>query len=373
MTAKKKRTIIIIAAAAVVIAGVLIWLLAGRSSGGDDGTVYVTKVSDLTGQNYVSADRFAGVVESQQTVDYKRSGEADIEEIYVTAGQAVDNGTPLFKYDVTDAQNNISMANLEIEGINQQIAELRNSGSGDADTRLQIIQLQTDIKSKQISIQGYQKQVDQAVVKSSVKGIVKAVNESGQDASGAEAPIVSVTEMGEFRVKGSISEQQFSLLNVGQSVIIRSRTDETQTWKGTISVIQKEPKSDSQTNMEYSSDDSSQQASQYPFYVSMENTDGLMLGQHVYIEPDYGQSDGEAKSGIWIDSGYVVTNDDGSSYVWVSEHNKLKKRTVTLGSTDEEMMTVEITDGLSADDSIAWPDNTYTEGMKTASDSTEVY
>ena len=68
-----------------------------------------------------------------------------------------------------------------------------------------------------------------------------------------------------------------------------------------------------------------------------------------------------------------MTDEDGSSYVWVSEKGKLKKRTVELGETDDEKMTVEIKDGLTNDDYIAWPDDTLKEGTKTVSDmSTEV-
>ena len=34
------------------------------------------------------------------------------------------------------------------------------------------------------------------------------------------------------------------------------------------------------------------------FYVNLDSSEGLMLGQHVYIEPDEGQD--EKKSGIWL-------------------------------------------------------------------------
>ena len=40
-------------------------------------------------------------------------------------------------------------------------------------------------------------------------------------------------------------------------------------------------------------------ATKYPFYISLDSTDGLMLGQHVYVEADYGQ--GDVKEGLWLD------------------------------------------------------------------------
>ncbi|MBQ7703202.1 MAG: biotin/lipoyl-binding protein, partial [Firmicutes bacterium] len=227
---KKKKTIIIVAVAAIILAlAAAGWFFFGNSGAQDAGDVYVQKLSDIMG--IVTADRFSGVVEAQQTTDYKLANGQTIAKIYVTQGQTVNAGDVLFEYDVTEARNNVQMANLDIEGLNQQIAALQPNAS-DPYTKIEIIQLQTQIEGKRMEIKGYQQEIDQSVVKASVSGIVKAVNESGYNSQGMEAPIVSVMESGEYRVKCKINEQQFSLINVGDPVIVRSRVDETQTWKG---------------------------------------------------------------------------------------------------------------------------------------------
>ena len=64
----------------------------------------------------------------------------------------------------------------------------------------------------------------------------------------------------------------------------------------------------------------------------------------------------------------AVSDENGNSYVWVSERGKLKKRQVELGKTDEETFTTKIKSGLSEDDYIAWADDTYKEGMKTTTE-----
>ena len=65
--------------------------------------------------------------------------------------------------------------------------------------------------------------------------------------------------------------------------------------------------------------------------MNLDSIDGLMLGQHVTIEMDYGQ--GAAKEGIWLSSGWI-TQEDGSAYVWAAKSGgaKLEKRAVELGS-----------------------------------------
>lgn len=111
--------------------------------------------------------------------------------------------------------------------------------------------------------------------------------------------------------------------------------------------------------------DTSQTASSsYPFYVEMDSSEGLMLGQHVYIEMDYGQTD--ARDGLWLDEYYIV-DPEGAPYVWAAdEDDRLEKRSVTLGGYDEELGKYEIKKGLSKKDCIAFPTDDLKEGMLTA-------
>ena len=354
-----KKKWILIACAVVLIAAALVIFVLPRFTGGDGGAeAYVTKVSDITGQT-VAVDRFSGVVESQKTQDYKMDPERKIETVFVKVGQTVGIDTPLFRYDVRETESQIASINLDIEGLYNEIEVLR-SGGDTTEIRLQISQKELEIRQKQSDLQGLQKLLSQADVKSTVTGVVKAVNENGgYDQNGRELPVVSVTETGEFRIKGSISEQSIGIIFQGQDVIIRSRVDESRTWKGTISKIDTEPESQDQG---YYYDGGGERASKYPFYISLDDTSGLMLGQHVYIEPDYGQS--EIREGIWLDEGYIVYADNGMTYVWAAKNGRLEKRAVGLGERDEETFTIQVVAGLSEDDLITWPDDTLKEGMK---------
>ena len=112
------------------------------------------------------------------------------------------------------------------------------------------------------------------------------------------------------------------------------------------------------------SSDSQTSTSTYPFYVNLDSSDGLMLGQHVYIEMDEGQE--SQKTGIWLSEVYIVDADTDSPYVWAADKKgKLEKRSVILGQHDEELGEYEIADGLSKDDCIAYPSDILEEGMST--------
>ena len=63
------------------------------------------------------------------------------------------------------------------------------------------------------------------------------------------------------------------------------------------------------------------------------------------------------ETGIPVSMAFICYNDDGSAYVWAENNRgKLEKRIVTVGGFNDMMGTVNITDGLSEADYIAFPD-----------------
>jgi len=181
---------------------------------------------------------------------------------------------------------------------------------------------------------------------------------------------MTVLATGEYQIQGTVNEQNLSALSEGQQVLIRSRVDETITWKGTVNKIDTESTVTSSSNSYSTDSDSTATSSKYNFYVTLDSMDGLILGQHVYIEPDEGQE--EVKTGIWLYSYYLVMN-DGDPYVWVSNSkNKLEKRTVELGEYDEDLDEYEIASGLTEDDMIAWPMEGLYEGVSTVTNAEDV-
>jgi HlyD family secretion protein len=374
---KKKTKIIILISACILIAVIGIYFLFPKESNNQN--IYVQKVSTIIGSSYTE-NRYSGVVESSETVDINQDGNKSITDMYVEAGQKVSKGDKLFSYDTTEASNSIAQKKLDIEAQNNEIqaqnntiadykAELNKGGDKVEiqarinDASFAIRQAQNTIKATQTEIDQLNKQIENSTVLSTIDGIIKEVNkDGGTDESGNQKPLVSITQTTDFRVKGSISEM--GTISEGTSVIVRSRVNEDQIYKGTVTKVETDPQSNSNNN--FYGADSSESASKYPFYVSLDNNKGLMLGQHVYIEADNGQS--TKKKSIWLDASFIVSDDNGNSYVWVSEKGKLKKRKVELGKTDEETYTTKIKSGLSVDDYIAWADDSYSEGMKTTTE-----
>lgn len=356
----------------------LLGLLPGCSQA--EGEASVQSVSMICGLGSVGlADRFAGIVSPLGETKIKKDDSLSVDTIKVKVGDAVKVGDVLFVYDLRELQRNLEQAQLELE---QQQNKLENRESEKADLEKQrdqtsddnarreytlqireanvdILTFKSNISSKKKEIEKVQSNLKNAAVKSEVDGEVQAINESGgTDNNGNALPFMTIVETGGFRVKGYVNENNASALREGTDVIIRSRVSD-QTWKGSIETVDWNNPAKQQSY--YDSDTSL--SSKYPFYVALDTSDGLLLGQHVYIEPDYGQDAEQDASAINLPS-YFINDPDGKPWVWAqSSKGKLEKRDLKLGEYNADTDTYPVLDGLTAEDYIAFPDESLKAGM----------
>lgn len=361
-----------------------------RVSSDSEDAVYVDSVKVLAGLGSGTGiiHRYAGVIEPQQTWEVKLENERTVDECFVKEGDTVTEGQKLFTYNVAEDEDKLAQAEIELERCLNDIEsakarmaqyekEKKNASSDDQLMYTnQILQEQTSIKTAEYEYRLKEKEIEQlkenvadSVVTSNIDGVIKNINDPDSSStsymsdSTADAAYITVLQVGDYRVKGTVNEQNINQISEGMDMIVHSRVDETILWRGTITEINREKGESNSANSYYStSSDSSTSSTNYPFYVELTSSDGLMLGQHVYMEPDVGQED--EKEGIWLDDYYFVIEEDGSAYTWAaSSSNVLEKRRVTLGEFDEEMSTYQILDGLTEDDYITVPYDEITEGL----------
>ncbi|MBQ0026603.1 MAG: efflux RND transporter periplasmic adaptor subunit [Lachnospiraceae bacterium] len=162
-------------------------------------------------------------------------------------------------------------------------------------------------------------------------------------------------QVGQYRVEGKINEYNANSLPFGAQVIIRSRINEETTWAGTVDYVDYENPVSGQ-NGYYGFGET---ATKYPFYVTVETSEGLMLGQHVYIELDNGQE--EEKDGLWIPETYIVYEGD-KTFVWAADDDEIEKREITVAETNYDLGQVLVSEGLTEEDWIAFPAEGIIEG-----------
>lgn len=354
--------------------------------------VAVDSVGNITGLGNVGvSDKFSGLVVSEDEVKIEKNSGLSVKEIMVKEGDVVKEGQILFEYDTDALELTLEKQQLELEQLqstiesktkeNKQLAKDAKGTKGS--TKLEYsIQIQTneaDIKEaeynsklKEKEIEETKKSLEDVNVTSPIAGTVKSISKDDQnggsaavddgsdggDGSASDAFMV-LTKSDSFEIKGTINEMSARALQEGMQLLIRSRTDATKTWTGTLSRIDWEKAVTSNSSSMYMSSSGSDEmttSSKYPFYVALDSQDGLILGQHVYIETNM---DGAAQSDeaqFALPSYYIMDLDTDSPYVWAEGSNgKLEKRKVQLGAYDQEMDQYPVISGLALTDYIAYP------------------
>lgn len=382
MSKGKKNALIVLF---ILIVGIAVfWLWRNKSSNKNENVAFVSSVEEITGGGLLLNDRFSGVVEAQKAIDINKIADKKVAELFVKAGDQVKAKSQLFRYDVSEAQKEIDTINLDIEEQNAIIAakekeiadlqsQLENASENNrldiqtsiSEAKNAVRQAQYEIQYKQISIADKQKEIDNAIVLAPAAGTIKAINENQTSENGQTLPYIQISQSGDFVVRGKVDESSIQSMKVGQKMLVRSRKDETKTWTGKISEIKLEPDNSQNRDMPIGQNASGESQSKYPFYVALDSSKGLMLGQHVFIE--IASESTVVKDGIWLDASYIVMEEE-KAYIWMADaNNRLKKQAVELGQFDEAMNLYEIKSGLEKTSLIAWPMENYKEGMATQS------
>lgn len=357
-------------------------------------TATVQSVSMITGVGSVGlAEHFAGVVSARSETKVKADQQKKILDILVSEGDEVQEGDVLFTYDMEAYELDLEKAQLELDQMKgaltaaekekEQLEKEKEKANADAQLSytLEIESLATDIREKEYNIALKEREVGRLTeslevteVTAPIAGRVKKVNTGTQNGGmgqgyedygdgSSQDELITIVEAGAYRVKGYVNENNAGAITEGMPVIIRSRMDPEITWSGVITMIDWEnPASGNQNEYYYGDSDEMTTSSKFPFYVELDNSEGLLLGQHVYIENDLGQD--EEKTGLYLPEYFLTDIEEGKASVWAQNKNgKLEKRALTIGSYDEMMGTYEILSGLDASDFIAYPDETLKEGM----------
>lgn len=323
-----------------------------------------------------AGERYAGVVVSNNVVEVTRDSTKRIEELYVEVGDEVKAGDKLFSYDSDELELSLEKTQLEVEKMTNEQTDytaqleklekkLANTWNESDKVRLtlEINTLKTtmmeneyNLKAKDKEIAALNEMLQNIDITAPVDGTVRKIDEEGQ--SGA---YITVQQSGAYRVQGTLNEMSMGNgIMAGSRVQIFSRVSDD-TWFGTVTAINTSEVAQNNTDMGYgyAVAEPMTTTSSYIFDVEPDSVEGLLLGQHVYMELVRDQN---ALEGLWIPEGFLVNFEtdeetyETAAYVFAeNENGKLEQRRVTLGMYDTGCY--EILSGISETDYIADPMN----------------
>lgn len=341
---------------------------------GERAPVPVVQVS-MIARAGLAGDSYAGVVISENAVQIQRDKSQTVDELYVSEGDTVREGQQLFRYDVNELNLTLDRKELDLDRLEaevkskkKQISEVEKelkTATGDTKTQLniQLRQLNTELTQAQYDEEDleaeikYTKQmIKNAVVKSPADGTVRKIDELGE-------VYILIQQTGAFQVQGMLNELNVNAgITPGARVEVVSRLEPDRIWTGTVTMVDfGNTGTNSYDNM-YGTTDILSSSTGYPFYVTLDSVEGLLLGQHVYVRLAgvNAGSDGRVlvPESYLTDLAYDEETLIASAAVWCpNEEYKLAKQTVVLGEYLADIGCYVILEGLSLDSYVADPSN----------------
>ena len=198
-----------------------------------------------------------------------------------------------------------------------------------------------NIKEADLKIKKVEQQLQEQVVKSTLDGTVKKVGDPAKGEVDGEAFIIVESAAGAY-IQGMVGEYQRSILEPGQ--IVTGMGYESQMFfQAEVTEISPYPQEGYSSGM--------QEQSYYPFTAVIQEGEGFKANEMVSIELP---AEGGEITGIFVSREYIRSQ-NGEEFVYkVGENQRLKKQKITTGRTFYGS-TVEIKDGVTQEDWLAFP------------------
>jgi hypothetical protein len=203
-----------------------------------------------------------------------------------------------------------------------------------------------EIRESEITVSQKQRVVDGKIVKSTMDGTVISIG--NPDGESDEEYFAKVANETGLYAKGTMSELDLEQIHVGDT-ISGMMTDTGVSFTAVVTEISEYPAAEGSY---YSFGSGNSNASYYPFYALLDDTEDITEGE---AEIQLSASVSSDTNSIYLENYFVRSENDGRSYVFIEgEDGLLKKQYVTTGKKMYSWA-IEIVSGLELTDNIAFP------------------
>ena len=369
------------------------------------------KIDSLTVQDAVNNSKKTSLVLSGEVVANNSSkvkidpSKGEVKEVFVKNADTVTQGQPLFSYVTSqeltaqsaqyDAQakaNGITTAqtsaSIKWETYNRKLASLnalRNKYNSSKDESLldqiksaedelaqalsdaktadnEVTNAQIEAEKAQVTAQTESDRMKYDTVTADTAGTITSMNEDLPTQSKAkkeEETFIEIMDKSKTLVKGTVSEFDREKLSVGQRVDIVDRKDPKKRWSGTVTQVGTLTTANAGNSNGGNKQQENPNQGKFPYTVELDQGGEMpLVGSHSYVNvvenaPEAGK--------VVVNKAYTFSK-NGKTYVWKVEGKKVKMKEVKTKKVSDRL--VEITEGLTMQDTISTPREGMKDGME---------
>jgi len=237
------RTIVICAVVVVLVAGVAVWFFAFRNASGQQQQRSFTRVVTVQKGTQTQEVSLTGTLAPRTQADLNFSVSGTVTKVYTKVGDVVQKGQKLAAIDNADLQDAVALAQANLTSANASYTDTVDNSSS---TAASIKAAQARVDSSKASLASAQKDLTNAVLRSTISGTVAQVNltvgdtvgsgSSGGGNSSSSSAQVSVISTSTWKVNATVGSADLGSLKAGQAAAITADGID-QPLKGTVASV----------------------------------------------------------------------------------------------------------------------------------------
>ncbi|QWG67252.1 efflux RND transporter periplasmic adaptor subunit [Bacillus mycoides] len=290
-------------------------------------------------------------------------------ESAVKKSDEVKKGQLLFKYNAPTAKQGVTEAEMQkkiaqkevtlyqkqFDAAKQKLQKDKNAGLPQEALKaseIEVQQLESQLEMKKFEVEKSDEMITEAKEKvntlsvtSPADGVIDDIVKTADEKTGMSG--ITLRHAGPFKVKGQLSEHELASMKVGQEVTVSSKTVTGKNWIGKVTEIGSTP---------LKSMDENKTVSNYQFTVTLDNSEELQNGFHVYVTSKSGEA-----TGTIVPKSSIVKKGD-KNVVFVVKDSKAKEQAITVEfETDSEAKVSGVKKG---EQIISKPEKDLKDGME---------
>uniref|UniRef100_A0A7C4Y347 Efflux RND transporter periplasmic adaptor subunit n=1 Tax=candidate division WWE3 bacterium TaxID=2053526 RepID=A0A7C4Y347_UNCKA len=263
----------------------------------------------------------SGTIVSENEADLSFAASGEISEIYVKTGDDVKRGellASLYNYDTSQtvkaAKDTRDVAKRDLELFIQTYEDNKDDLGGSKEYEIGVKRLEELLSKAEASYQATIGTLSKTYIYAPFSAtVVDIFKEKGEIASAGES-ILKTADLNNLFFETDVDQEDFGALKINQQVEIELDPYETNVFNGTVSKLPKYADSDTE---------------QFTIRISItkDNEHSVLLGMRGDAKIIVSTTSNEV-SALVFDS---IFKDEGGTYVWVLESDKLKKLPIEVG------------------------------------------
>ena len=226
----------------------------------------------------------------------------------------------------------------------------------------EVTNAQIEAEKAQVTAQTESDRMKYDTVTADTAGTITSMTEDLPTQSKAkkeEETFIEIMDKSKTLVKGTVSEFDREKLSVGQRVDIVDRKDPKKRWSGTVTQVGTLTTANAGNSNGGNKQQENPNQGKFPYTVELDQGGEMpLVGSHSYVNvvenaPEAGK--------VVVNKAYTFSK-NGKTYVWKVEGKKVKMKEVKTKKVSDRL--VEITEGLTMQDTISTPREGMKDGME---------